>query len=73
MGLKRIIQDRARAAALRTITRELERYSGILETEPDTTLDILNSGIKVNLKAAKRKGVELLLDTIAETTRKIKP
>jgi hypothetical protein len=64
MNLKKLIRDRARAAAMRTVTRELEVYRDSLKDAPDMTLDLLNSGLQVNLTVAKRKGVDILLDTL---------
>lgn len=69
MGLKKILADRARAAAIRTAAGELRRYRERVETEPETTIDLLNSGLRVNLKAAKKKGLDLVLEILEKVPK----
>lgn len=72
MDLKKIIRERARRAAVNVALRELERYAGAMDKEPETTINLLNSGITVNLKAAKRKGVELAAQVLKTYQEKVK-
>jgi hypothetical protein len=64
VDIKKILRDRARASALRVLSRELVRLRESLTSEPETVVDFFNSGVRVNIKAAKRRGYDLALEII---------
>lgn len=59
-----MIRERAKKAAIKTLQSEAARYLETLEKEGETTIDLLNTGIRFNVTAAKKKGLKMLLETL---------
>jgi len=68
--LKDYMRKRAIKAALKVLTDEIKLHSELTEKGEEIILDVFNSGVKINLKQAKRRALGLIGDVIERERNK---